>query len=254
MNLKNRLINFAYWRLKPLIETIYFKIEFRNIESFLSSGELARRDGEIRKSYLREVLGECDSILEIGANDGRDTIELAMVFPNATIHAIECDVRLFARCLERIKAFPNIIFYPFAASDKSGFSSLFESIGGSFGSSSLLSPNLIREENPDIGFLSGRIVVNGRVSDLLSAIDCKQVDLMWMDVQGAESTILRDLENHLIKFRAIYLEVEDIELYKGQALFPEISKTLRDFGFFISDEFRSESKLENVLFLNSRFR
>ncbi len=254
MKLKARLIGFAYWRLKPFIEFNYFKYESQNLKVFLNSGEMDRRAGEVRKSYLRAILGDCSSILEIGANDGRDTIELAMIFPEATIHAIECDVRLFPLFLERIRAFPNVVFFPFAASDKLGFSTFFESVGGSFGSSSLLPPKLISKENPEIKFESGRTVVNGRVSELLSALDIEQVDLLWMDVQGAEAMILRDLGDYLHGFRAIYLEVEDVELYEGEALFPEISKTLLNFGFFISDEFRSPLKLENVLFLNSRFR
>jgi FkbM family methyltransferase len=208
----------------------------------------------VRKVYLKKILGTCDSVLEIGANDGRDTIELAMVFPEATIHSVECDIRLFPLFLERTSAFPNIVFYPFAASDKDGFSTFYESYGASFGSSSLLPPNLISTENPDVRFGSQKTVVNGRISALLSTLGFEKLDLLWMDVQGAESMILRDLETFLPRIRAVYLEVEEIELYKGEALFPEIAEFLRNLGFVISDEFRSERKLENVLFLNSRFQ
>lgn len=74
-----------------------------------------------------------------------------------------------------------------------------------------------------------------------------------MDVQGAEVMILDDLKSLLPRIGAIYVEVEMVELYKGEALFPDISKLLQGHGFFIADEFRSTEKLENVLFLNSSF-
>lgn len=253
MNIKSRLIRFAYWRIKPLIVRKYFEDESKTLRKFLDLGEIERRDGEVRKNYLKERLGESRLLIEVGANDGRDTVELALVFPEATIHAIECDVRLFSVLLDRTKIFTNVMFYPFAASNELGFLSFYESTGGSFGSSSLLSPNLIQVENPEIKFNSNRKVLTGRISDLIQSLNSPIVDLIWMDVQGAELMILKDLETFFPKIRAIYLEVEIVELYEGEGLYPDISKLLQSNGFFIADEFRSKEKVENVLFLNSGF-
>ncbi|CAB4757557.1 unannotated protein [freshwater metagenome] len=253
MNFKSRLIRFSYWRINPIIVKKYFEDESQGLSSYLKMGERGKRAGEVKKSYLRERLGNSQLVIEVGANDGRDTIELALIFPEAVIHAIECDVRLFSVFLARTKAFTNVIFYPFAASDNFGFSSFYESHGGSLGSSSLLPPNLIKVKNPDICFNSNRKVLTGKISDLIQSIDCKFVDLLWMDVQGAEFMILDDLKSHLPRIGAIYLEVEMSELYKGEALFPDISKLLQSHGFFIAEEFRSVEKLENVLFLNASF-
>lgn len=252
VNLKTRLIRFSYWRINPVIVRKYFENELQGLSSYLKMGEPGKRDGEVKKSFLREKLGNSQVVIEVGANDGRDTVEIALVFPDALIYAVECDSRLFPIFLARTKTFANVIFYPFAASDNYGFTSFYESSGQSFGSSSLLPPNLINV-NPDIIFNTNRKVLTGRISDLLKSIDCQFVDLLWMDVQGAEVMILNDLKSLLPRIGAIYLEVEMVELYKGEALYPDISKLLQGHGFFISAEFRSVDKLENVLFLNASF-
>lgn len=199
---------------------------------------------------MRNILGDVKTILEIGANDGRDTVELALIFPQAIIHAVECDVRLIGLFNQRMGNFPKIHLHAFAAWRSPGFMKFYSSSGASMGNSSLLEPKLIREVEPDITFESRMPVVAARVSKLIEAIDLGVIDLIWMDVQGAEFTILKDLHPHLPKIRSFYLEVEVQEMYEGKALYSEVLEFFINNNFVPRCELSNGRHIVNVLFTN----
>jgi methyltransferase, FkbM family len=59
-----------------------------------------------------------------------------------------------------------------------------------------------------------------------------QIDLLWMDVQGAEAQVLRGAENTLGKTRSVFLEIALVQSpYKGAELFHGLEQTLTKFGF-----------------------
>jgi|688.fasta_scaffold18611_2 FkbM family methyltransferase len=243
------VIQFLFWRFSPLISSIYFKYEHQGLMEYLAAGEPNKPSSEIRKTDLKLVIGNAKNIIEIGANDGRDTVELSIVFPNAKIFAVECDSRLFGSFYDRTKLNCNISLYPFAAWDDKTFRKLFESSGESFGSSSLLEPNLIKTKYPEIDF-SHTVVNASKVSELIKILDLPFVDLVWVDVQGAEMNILKDLKSSLHRIGAIYLEVEVYEMYKGEALYPEILEFFTKNGFVLYKEYANEISPQNALFLN----
>jgi FkbM family methyltransferase len=57
------------------------------------------------------------------------------------------------------------------------------------------------------------------------------VDLLKMDIQGAELMVLRDAESRLRDVLVIQTEVEFLPLYQGQPLFSEMELFLRERGF-----------------------
>jgi FkbM family methyltransferase len=57
--------------------------------------------------------------------------------------------------------------------------------------------------------------------------------LLKIDVQGFELSVLRGAEQTLRSFDQILVEASFAELYKGQALFPEISRHLEEHGFHL---------------------
>jgi FkbM family methyltransferase len=243
-------VEFVYWRMAPFFSHLHFKLEKKNLLSYLHGGEIGRNPGEITKSELRNILGDVETILEVGANDGRDTLELALIFPQAIIHAIECDVRLIGLFNQRMRNFPKVHLHAFAAWKTEGFMKFHSSSGASMGSSSLLEPKLIREIEPDIIFESRMPVVAARVSKLIEAIDLEVIDLVWMDVQGAEFMILKDLQPHLSKIRSFYLEVEVQEMYEGEALYSEVLEFFIKNNFIPKCEMSNGMHIVNVLFTN----
>jgi FkbM family methyltransferase len=65
----------------------------------------------------------------------------------------------------------------------------------------------------------------------LECIPTKDYDFLNMDVQGAELLVLQGMSDLISAFKAIYLEVNEIELYEGCALLPQVDEYLTLHGF-----------------------
>jgi len=64
----------------------------------------------------------------------------------------------------------------------------------------------------------------------------RNIDLLWMDVQGAELIALQGLKTNLPKVSLIHIEIELIEIYSAQPPFSQVRKFLEEnefrlFGF-----------------------
>ena len=63
--------------------------------------------------------------------------------------------------------------------------------------------------------------------------DIREIDFIWMDVQGAEIDVFKGGVNTLSKTRFIYTEYSDRELYEGQWNLRKMMKLLKDFDIAI---------------------
>jgi FkbM family methyltransferase len=60
----------------------------------------------------------------------------------------------------------------------------------------------------------------------------RRIDVLWIDVQGAELLVLKGASETLTKCKAVFIEVsERPELYEGGATKVQLDLYLRDFGF-----------------------
>ena len=119
-------------------------------------------------------------------------------------------------------------------------------------SSSLLTPTATREEFPFVGFLEETITVHvTRLDQWAASRNLTHLDFLWLDLQGMELAALAGCGNLLSTVRAIHCEVQNIPLYAGAPLYPEISQWLQSRGFRVAQEavFRRGG---NVLFVASR--
>jgi len=55
------------------------------------------------------------------------------------------------------------------------------------------------------------------------------IDLLWVDIQGAEKDMIKGGHEALKRTRFIMIEAEEVEMYHGQALKPELLALLPDF-------------------------
>ena len=76
------------------------------------------------------------------------------------------------------------------------------------------------------------------------------IDLMWLDMQGAEPSVLRNSPNALSMTKYLYSEVSKIELYKDTELYPSFKKFLEDNNFQVVFEDIPWEDAGNVLFKN----
>jgi FkbM family methyltransferase len=115
------------------------------------------------------------------------------------------------------------------------------------GSSSILEPTGHREHFPDITFACQRWVFTKTLDALFDEHDLSRIDLLYVDIQGAEAEMIRGGANALAKTRFLFMEAEKVEFYRGQVLRPDLLAMLP--GWKLIGDFDY-----NVLLRNENYR
>lgn len=187
-------------------------------------------------------------VFDIGACEGEDSVRFTRLFPRARVYAFEplpANQALVRANFERFAA-ANASLEGLALSDADGEGTfhvssgrpqdLFAGENWNYGnkSSSLLAP---ATDGAMHGWIEFKETIAVRTETLDSfcrrrAID--RIDLVHMDVQGAEMMVLRGAARTLPGITAVWLEVSATELYRGQALDHEIARFMRAHGFALA--------------------
>ncbi|HEY9046535.1 MAG TPA: FkbM family methyltransferase [Ohtaekwangia sp.] len=199
------------------------------------------------KWEIKKYLTSSPVILEAGACDGKDTLQMATLWPKATIHSFEPVPELFEKAKERLKGVKNVKLYPYALSDKTGKIQLHLSSGLSEGSSSILSPNKHLEVHPDVKFEQTIYVNSYSIDDWAKQHHVDKIDFMWLDLQGAEFNVLQSSPKIFDTLKVLFTEVSIIETYSNVTLYPEFRKWLEDRKFRVVLEDLPYVDMGNVL-------
>lgn len=205
--------------------------------------------GEINKNLLKRILPESPVIVEAGAHIGRDTIEMAKIWPKGHIYAFEPVPDVYNQLIKRTIQYENISCYQKALSDVDGARNIFVSSGTSDASSSLLKPNKHLEFHPSVIFQASELVESVTLDSWASQIGIKTIDFLWLDLQGMELQVLQASPRIMKTLKAIYSEVNLISLYEDTHLYPELKEWLRNEGFKVKKEFLPWKDAGNVLFV-----
>jgi FkbM family methyltransferase len=200
--------------------------------------------GRLARLVNRVDLTNVQQILDIGSWHLGQSIEFANLFPHARIDAFEPVPESYALCVERRKALDEanknrIHVHNIALSEKSGtipffaveqgannkidpgFSSMFKFNGGLknsyYGDDKLLQKELaVRAETLDGWCKKNKITA---------------VDILWIDVQGAELLVFKGGKDILKRTRIIMTEVGLKPYYEGHTMKKDIDKLLTGLGF-----------------------
>ena len=197
---------------------------FRKLDSVSSLGP-AVFEWTLPKSEIHELVGRDDPlILEIGCNNGSDTLEFLAEFPGVQIHCFECDPRPIQAFRSNV-ADDRCELHEVAVSDRTGVATLHMS-GGTCErvqdedwdySSSLLVPTGHLSVHPWVTFEHACQVETVRLDDWAEhVIPNRVVDFIWMDVQGAEHLVIGGGASTFARTRFCYFEYSESELYSGQ--------------------------------------
>lgn len=196
-------------------------------------------DGTIGKKSLLTLLSSNPTIIEIGAHIGTDTYEFAYMFPKARIVSFEPHPELFCKAFKYVSKFKNISLVPTALSDESGFAIFRQSSGESDGSGSLLKATDWTKIYPKIYFRdSDQVVVPVSTLDsYINQTSISEIDLIWIDVQGAELKVFLGAVRALEKTRFVYCEVAGNPEYEEAATYSQIKAFLSGYGMRPIKEF-----------------
>lgn len=170
---------------------------------------------------LKTILPQLNNavIVEIGAHIGTDTLRLCQLLTMPyTYLAIEPDVRNFNR-LGPICEKVNAKLLPLAIGAKNDIVSFWFSNGGNeerlfTDCNSLKKPIDCPQRPANIEFRQGSIVCSD-LDWIFSIYNLKHIDLIWMDVQGAELEVFAGAKLTLHNTDYIYTECQDGR-YEGQ--------------------------------------
>jgi FkbM family methyltransferase len=208
--------------------------------------------GKLPLAYLGKYLPKSPVVIEAGAHNGCDTLEMARMWPYGHVHAFEPLPTLLAEVRRRTAADQNVSCYQLALGEAVGTAEFFVSSGSdeSDGSSSLLRPSGHLTEYPDIAF-SEVIHVNVTTLDAWAAeTGVDRADFLWLDLQGGELAALRGAGKLLPTVRMIYSEVSLKPLYENGPLYPEYRAWLEAQGFqVLREDLPPSYSAGNVLFI-----
>jgi FkbM family methyltransferase len=199
--------------LPPPYEAIQLDVE-RHLHHYL----------HVRPEAIRQIL-------VVGAHEADEISRMHLSYPRASFVCFEPNPSTFARLTRRFGSAPYVTLSNFALNDAPGKAQFFEL--GMPGNGSLLKPDM--ETWTAFHHDNNRKVETFEVN--LSTLDKEtanipDIDLLWMDVQGAEGQILRGGTEALKRTKAIFLEVALVQsAYQGACLFDEISELLRQYRF-----------------------
>lgn len=170
-------------------------------------------------------------ILDCGAFTGTTARQLRAAFPRAEIYSFEPVAANFAE-LEKAAGELRVHAVRAAVSDFDGMTTINLTVGGQ--SASLLGYQA--EQNPLERY--HRVIGGEQVPAVTldnwcadNRVDPRQVDILKMDIQGAELKALAGARRLLPHVTAVFLEVGFRRFYKDMPLFEDVDRFMRGAGF-----------------------
>jgi FkbM family methyltransferase len=203
---------------------------------------------------IRRYVPTIKTIVEVGANDCVETVAFARECPQARIVSFECNPDTLPICEQRVAPYTNITLVPVAVGENEGTVDFYKAakVEGDWntGASSLYQAN-----DQYITFKQEKITVPmSTLKKELGSRGIRSIDLIWMDLQGAELSALKGLGDDLLTHTAfIQTEVEHVPLYSGQPLFKDVRRFLRAKGFrLLTYSGGAGRQFSDVIFVNTK--
>ena len=239
----------------------------------LTIEEYLKTPSEIEKELLY-FFAKNDQIiiLDIGSCTGEDSIKYNNLFPFAKIFAFEPVLENVLVMQAHFKQYNKAIqIQNFALSDTNGEADFHLSSGTPFEnvteenfttlipkvwnkSNSLFPPSSQSDKHlPWLKFNKKQRVKTQRLDTFLAQNNISEVDFIHMDVQGAELKVLLGAGEKINNIKSFWLEVENVELYKGQPLKNELCNFLSKHNFILLKDTSKGKMAGDCFFINKNY-
>jgi FkbM family methyltransferase len=170
------------------------------------------------------------TIVDVGANRGQFTLYALARFPSAHIVAFEPLPAAQENMRRLLDGEDRVEIVPFAVGESEG--EVVMHLSAREDSSSLLPVGEGQVSAfPGTGEVGTTRVEVRTLDSVLADRALPRPALLKVDVQGFELPVLLGAEKSLGLFDQVLIEASFVELYEGQALFPEVSQCLERHGF-----------------------
>lgn len=202
-------------------------------------------------------------IFDIGSRDCEQSIEFYKTFPNAKIYAFECNPNTLQLCEKNIIPYKDritlikgavcdydgtITFYPINqekskncwSDSNPGASSIFK----------FHDEYNMYHANKGEKYVQSQITTNcSRLDTIMKNNNISNVDIIWMDLQGAELLALKGLGNYLYNVKYIHTEVTNVNMYvngcKTQEILEYTNKLFKNLT-----QINDKQKQQDIILIN----
>jgi FkbM family methyltransferase len=199
-------------------------------------------------------------IVDGGAYIGTFSLDIAEVFPLATVYAFEPSHQSYELLVKNTAANHRIKPSRFALGAEPGKHIFYTN-------ASPLTNSLSKTSIETLKYFQGFNDLQGQdeaevitLQEFLAKEQVHCVDLMKLDLQGHELQAIKGLGGMLNSIKLVYIEIEFLRIYENTPLFSEVESFLREKGFFFYQFYglvRSpdDGRLlyGDAIFLNSNF-
>ena len=180
--------------------------------------------------YLHIPADKVSQIVIVGAHEADELERLHRIYSAAHFQCFEPNPPTYQVLLRKFGDKPYVKISDLALSDQSGTTRFYEL--DMPGNGSILEPDLESWATFNRWNKKEISSFEVKVSTLDRELGEQEIDLLWLDVQGAEGRVLSGGLNTLKRTKAIFLEVALIKSpYKGAWLFQELNQFLEAKGF-----------------------
>jgi FkbM family methyltransferase len=180
--------------------------------------------------YLHCDPNDIRRIAIVGANKGDEIERLALSYPNAAYDCFEPSPRFLPELRRRWSANPKVTIHDVALAQTKGKARFYEL--SMPGNGSLLEPDIERWSSFTEWKDKSTEFFEVETRQMDEYYQTNSPDLLWMDVQGGEMSVLLGGNETLKKTKAIFLEMTLVQgPYKGCALFSELNDLITSHGF-----------------------
>ena len=213
-------------------------------------------------SYLTQTFKnkEVEVIFDVGACHALESVELSKKYPNAKVYTFEANPVSYDVCLENTEGYDSITVINEAVNDYDGVCKFYpmdkeKTIttweDGNQGASSLY------RANGQYDFIEKYVqyeieVPCTRLDTFCEKNGIDKIDIIWMDLQGAELKALQSLGPLLDTVQIIHTELEMNPMYEGQCLFNDVNEYLTNNGFDLEYGDTNVQFGSNFIFTNQR--
>ena len=226
----------------------------------------------VMKSYkqkfdtFKEVLDkENPVIVEIGAHFGEDSMRFCEVFPESKVFCFEPD----PRCIEVFKKYvkdDRIKLFELALSNKNGKADFYQSYDGrdefvpekydwinieDYRNNKLSNSGSSSLKKGYRNNLAKIVVETKRFDDWYTENNIGEIDLAWIDVQGAEKDVLEGMGNSIENIAIIWIEYGEKE-YDGALTRNDTISYMEKKGFLVVDSLSSIAESGDLMLYNSK--
>lgn len=170
-----------------------------------------------------------DTVLHVGAHEAEEW-SLYESLGASKVVWVEANTEKYKLLCDKFIGDDRHIIVNGVVSDKTGDSVGFN-ITNNGQSSSILKLGEHKLLFPDVRFVSHEKRVTICLDDVVLQTDIDRIDLVNIDIQGAELLALKGMKNSIHKVAAFYLEINSSQVYEDCAIVDEIDDFLSPHGF-----------------------